>query len=483
MSPSVRTTIDPRRGLHWRVGTAPGRLAFRARGSQSRGVTAMRVVATVLAGFFLAFTIFGLTAFAGGVGWGLLIFLLPLGMVGGGLAVMIRLLGAVTGYPEHLTVDGARGEIRQRVRGRWLWGSDTDRVRLADLDELRLRLETPGDGPPELALEAHGTGVGGWLTRTLDLPVISTAMPIEERYDEPVEFEELVVRMARAAGWDGLCVRGRDHLRYEVRLHPSPRSGDTSVGDWEARVGPAGSEAAPDAESRAPSRGGSRPEDAAGAPREDISVPAFEPEAVPGRFRFERWEPGNRVEIRKPRLEGGAFAAVLLLVGVFVHLPVAVLAWISVTDRPPMGGVFLVIAAVGTAAADRRIFHRLFTEGRRERSAVLDWSDGTVDIRRGRHRVEASLSSLERLEVRGTRHRNVGDEGPRHEYSVEVWAVLPEGRALLFDTRRGADEEEAYRWGASFAEDVAGHLDAGWRWTGWSAEGGVDLTELLAGGD
>jgi hypothetical protein len=46
-----------------------------------------------------------------------------------------------------------------------------------------------------------------------------------------------------------------------------------------------------------------------------------------------------------------------------------------------------------------------------------------------------------------------------------------------------ADGGGAYRWGASFAENVTAHLDAGWRWTGWSEEGGVDRTELLTGGD
>lgn len=456
----------PRQSLHWRVGTDPDRLSFRARGRQSRAITLVRLVATALAGLFLAFTVFGLAAFAEGVGWGLLIFLLPLGMVGGGLAGMIRLLGAVTSYPEQLTVDGARGEIRQRVRGRWLWGSSSDRVSIGDLGEIRLTLETPGDGPPELAVEARGEGVGGWLTRKMDLPVIATRMPIEERFDEPAEFEGLVLRLARAAGWEGLRIEGRDHLRYEVRLRPEPGPGESAVEDWAGRD----------------DSGGGR-ESSGRDPREEISLPAFEPEALPSRFRVDRWEPGRRVELRKPRLEGGAFAVVLLLAGVFVHLPVAVLAWISVTDRPPMGGVFLGFAAVATVAADTRIFRRLFTEGRRERSAVLDWSDGSLRVRRGRQEVDTRLAALERLDVRGTRHRNVGDEGPRWEYSVEVFAVLPGGRALLFDTRRVADEEEAYRWGTSFAEDVTAHLDADWRWTGWGDEGGVDLTEVLAGGD
>lgn len=395
------------------------------------------------------------------------------------LALIAWAFGWAVGSYRWIEVDGRAGRVRALRDAYFLWGRRSLAVPEADLRALSVELaesDLPG-AVARVTLElVHEDR--RWLRspgrRTTALPF--RADPLAERE----RLFAFAFGLARRLGWEGYAVARSDHLGARIELRRTAEAEGVSVvpSDPGVRAGPGEAVAAAPAGS-GPERG-ERPNEPPGAGAlAGIDLPAFEPEALGTDWRVRRWEPGVRVEVRKSGLDRRQLLTAAVVGTLLLNLPTLAAGVAFATGAADEVGLFWKLVVLAVFVSVTLLFNAfLFTEGRTDREAVLDWTEGVARFRADRRSVVTPLEEVERIEVAGVR-RPSGRGTEDRTFACEVWAVTAEGRARIAETGASPVEAAPYRTAGAMAEDLAEALGVPWSWEGWEERSLADEARSL----
>ena len=207
--------------------------------------------------------------------------------------------------------------------------------------------------------------------------------------DRREELQDLALRIAAVAGLAAYRIDRKDDIGFGIQLYPVEKEGREPV--------PAVARAADYAR------------DAVDGDRAvpEVAVPPFDAAGFKSAYAVERWEPGQRVVLRRP-LGLAALGCAVLFLAAFGGIAALFVAG-AIEAAGPEKYIFALIGAVaavtvlgGLASAVRKSLPR---------SVTVDWAAGVLRVGRLLGAIEMPLDGLHELEVRGCKNVRPASRG------------------------------------------------------------------------
>lgn len=374
----------------------------------------------------------------GGVAW-YARSLFPLLFMFGAAVVFSQIWGAIRRSLVGFDVHGPAGEIRISW-ARLLGGEiEEERVPLADLDTISVRLMAGGSGGSGDAGVRIDLKLRSGLTRTVDLTVESMS-----RHEEVADF---AFRIGAAARLPTSRVVRNDPREVEIELFggSEPKGPD-----------PLPAQAVPTSPADY-SHNRVAPEARLAVARE--KTVAFTPPTEFGSYRVDEWSPGVRVVFRRPTDALLIFLllpiASLILLGPVAHLAIQRgLLHVGPGGERSMVVITGIIGLVGGGMALRGIW------GARSRTVAIDWTTGSVTPSDGLRPTEISLVDIAGLDLvcirKGGGSSNVESYGHSCVLQLRMRGGSEEGGVRsLVETADHGDPDVPYRESLPLATALA----------------------------